>query len=102
MVAIAEKLPRQQLSQICVEHHVKRLWLFGSTARNEHRVDSDIDLLVEFEPNHTPGFFKFGELADQLSALWNPNRHVDLVTEASLHRLIRPIVLTERVLLYEG
>jgi uncharacterized protein len=102
MVALAEKLPHEQLSRVCRQYFVKRLWVFGSTARGDDRNDSDIDLLVEFELDHTPGFFKFGELADQLGALLDPHRRVDLVTEPSLHRLIRPSVLKERVLLYEG
>ena len=40
----------------CRHHHIQKLSLFGSVLREDYRPDSDVDVLVEFEPNHGPGF----------------------------------------------
>lgn len=67
---------------------VKRMRLFGSTARNEAREDSDVDVLVEFErPATFDGYFGLLHfLEDRLGA------SVDLVTEKGLKERVRPYV----------
>ena len=82
----------------CQEHHIRSLAFFGSFVRNDFRSDSDIDVLVEFEPDHIPGF-EFFLLEDELSALLG--RKVDLQTAAFLSPIIRQSALTEAVMVYE-
>jgi predicted nucleotidyltransferase len=74
-------------------HGVRRIRVFGSTARGEARPDSDIDLLVEYQPGH--GGFAFVDFCEQLERLLG--RKVDVVTERSLHPLIRDRILAQAV-----
>lgn len=48
-------IPEERLARFCRKQHIRRLSLFGSTLAGTARPDSDIDLLVEFEPGHEPG-----------------------------------------------
>lgn len=84
-------VPKDQLAEFCRRHHILKLALFGSILREDFRPDSDIDILVEFEPGHVPGF-GFIRLQDELSALFG-GRTVDLVTPKFLNRRIRDEVL---------
>jgi predicted nucleotidyltransferase len=72
---------------------VRRIRVFGSTARGDARSDSDIDLLVEYEPGH--GGFAFVEFCEEIERLLG--RKVDVVTERSLHPMIRDRVLAQAV-----
>ncbi|MDZ7310770.1 MAG: nucleotidyltransferase family protein [candidate division KSB1 bacterium] len=71
---------------------VKKLGLFGSFVRNEQRQDSDIDLLVEFEPGQKT-FKNFMQLSFLLEDILN--RRVELVTCEALSPYIRPYVIQE-------
>lgn len=68
---------------IVEKNHIKKLALFGSFLTNDFRSDSDIDLLVEFEKGHVPGFFDLVRMQDQLSKFFN-GRSVDLRTQYDL------------------
>jgi predicted nucleotidyltransferase len=74
---------------------VRRIRVFGSTSRGDARPDSDIDLLVEYQPGH--GGFAFVEFCEQVERLLG--RKVDVVTERSLHPMIRERVLAQAVAL---
>ena len=74
---------------------VRRIRVFGSMARWEAQQDSDIDLLVEYQPGH--GGFAFVEFCEQVERLLG--RKVDVVTERSLHPMIRERVLAQAVAL---
>jgi len=52
-------VPREAITDFCRRHHIRKLALFGSVLRDDFRPDSDIDVLVEFEPGHIPGFAFF-------------------------------------------
>ncbi|MBN1796341.1 MAG: nucleotidyltransferase family protein [Sedimentisphaerales bacterium] len=80
------EMPKDKIRQFCLEHHIKKLAVFGSALREDFGPDSDIDILVEFEPGHVPGF-GFFEIADELSELLG--RKVDLNTEGFLSRYFR-------------
>ena len=84
-----------QLAALCRRHHIAKLSLFGSVLTGEFGPDSDVDVLVEFEPGRTPGL-AITDFEDELSALFG-GRRVDVVTERSLHRLIRDRVLASAV-----
>ena len=76
----------EALAALCERHHIRRLALFGSVLREDFRPDSDVDVLVEFEPGQVPGF-AFIAVQDELAELLG--RRVDLHTAASLSRHIR-------------
>jgi predicted nucleotidyltransferase len=91
-------LPVEKLSEICRKYQVRELSVFGSAARGDMRPDSDIDLLVEFEPDARIGLFKFAGLEHEFSDLLG--RKVDLVSKLGLKPWIRPHVLRDAKVLY--
>ncbi len=91
------KVPKDQLAEFCKRHHVRRLALFGSVLRDDFGPDSDVDVLVEFEPGHTPGLAFFA-MQDELSAI--VGRRVDLNTPGFLSRYFRDRVMSEAENLY--
>ena len=93
-------VPKPELwAEFCLQRHIRRLALFGSVLRDDFGPESDVDVLVEFEPGHTPGLALI-EIQDELSALLG-GRPVDLVTPKFLHPRIREQVLTEMQVQYE-
>ena len=76
---------RAALATVCRRHHIRRLALFGSTLRGTDRPDSDVDLLVEFEPGHKPGLLGLAGIEAELSAL-AAGRRIDLRTAQDLSR----------------
>jgi uncharacterized protein len=84
------QIDRKKIADFCRRHHVRRLALFGSVLRDDFGPDSDVDVLVEFEPGHVPGF-GFIRIQEELSQLFG--RTVDLVTPKFLNRRIRDEVL---------
>lgn len=65
--------PREQIAQFCERHHIRRLSLFGSVLRGDFGPQSDIDVLVEFESGHVPGFFRLFDMEEEpLAAVWRP------------------------------
>lgn len=82
----------EKIAAFCRKHHIRRLALFGSVLRDDFRPESDVDVLVEFEPGHTPGL-KFFTIQDELSELLG--RQVDLNTAQDLSRYFRDEVLRE-------
>lgn len=91
-------IDRDVLAAFCQRHHIKRLALFGSVLHDDFRPDSDIDVLVEFQPGHVPGL-KFMSIERELSALVH-GRRVDLVTPKFLNPRIRDRVLNGAEALY--
>ena len=83
---------RTVVAAICRRYHIRRLALFGSTLRGTDRPDSDIDLLVEFEPNHKPGFLALAAIEGELSSLAG-GRRIDLRTAQDLSRYFRDEVV---------
>ncbi len=83
---------REQLARFCGERHIRRLSLFGSTLEGTARPDSDIDLLVEFEPGSEPGLLELAAMEAELAALLG-GKKVDLRTPGDLSRHFREKVL---------
>jgi uncharacterized protein len=92
-MAKAISIDRTSLAALCRRHHIGRLSLFGSVLRPDFRPDSDVDVLVEFEPGQVPGFLALHEIEMELSNLLG-GRKVDLVTQRSLNRRLRDRVLS--------
>jgi predicted nucleotidyltransferase len=77
-----------QLADFCRRHHIRKLAFFGSVLRDDFRPDSDVDVLVEFEPGHVPGLFKLAAMEQELTALLG-GRPVDLRTLQDLSKYFR-------------
>lgn len=54
------EIPKERIAEFCRRHHIRKLSLFGSVLREDFGPDSDVDVLVEFEPGQAPGFAFFG------------------------------------------
>src|SRR3954471_1148353 len=85
-------IPMDEIADFCRRHHIRRLALFGSVLRDDFSPQSDVDILVEFDPGHVPGF-ALVNLEDELSAL--VGRKVDLHTPGSLSKYFRDRVVRE-------
>ena len=91
MYSITNKIPWESLERFCRTNHIARLALFGSALRDELRPDSDIDLLVQFEPGSVPGLMGLAKI--ELSLTDMLGRKVDLRTPTELSRYFRDDVL---------
>ncbi len=91
------EVPLEQIAAFCRANGIHRLALFGSAIHGDFRPESDLDLLVEFEPGRRVGL-AFIRLQDELSRLLG--RTVDLHTPGSLSRYFREAVLSEAETLY--
>jgi uncharacterized protein len=92
------RFDRDAVSAFCQRHHIARLAVFGSVLREDFRPDSDVDVLVEFQPGHVPGL-RFVSMERELSELLQ-GRRVDLVTPKFLNPRIRDEVLKTAEPLY--
>ena len=84
-------IPREQLVAFCRRHHIRKLSLFGSALRDDFTPDSDVDVLVEFEPGHVVGF-RIIDMEDELSRMFG-GRKVDIVSEKYLNHRLRDRIL---------
>jgi len=82
---------REEILRVAARHGVKNVRVFGSALHGKARPDSDIDFLVDVEPEYS--LFDVGGLLMDLQALLG--RNVDVVTENGLHWYIRDQVLAE-------
>jgi predicted nucleotidyltransferase len=92
MGRVAIEIRDDRLAELCRRHHVRKLSLFGSVLTDAFGPDSDVDVLVEFEPGRTPGLAII-RLEDEISELLG-GRKVDLVIEQALNRRLRKSVLS--------
>jgi predicted nucleotidyltransferase len=91
-------IPGPTLTAFCRRNHIAKLSLFGSALRDDFRPDSDVDVLVEFEPDHVPGF-AIVAMENELSRL--AGRKVDLRTPRDLSRYFRDEVVAKAEAVYE-
>ena len=87
------------IAAFCRKHHIRRLALFGSVLREDFTPNSDIDVLADFEPGHSPGLFVIARLERELSATLE-GRRIDLRTAEDLSRYFRDDVLREAEVQY--
>jgi len=92
------ELPDEKLAELCQRSHVKELSAFGSVLRENYRPDSDLDLLVVFEPGAQIGMLAYARLQRELSEL--VGRKVDLVSKNGLKPLIRDEVIASSRVVY--
>ncbi len=91
-------LPADKIADICRKYQVKELSVFGSAARGDLRPDSDLDLLVEFQPEASLGLFEFAGMEEELAVA--VGRKVDLVSKRGLKPRVRPSVLRDAIVIY--
>jgi len=90
---------KDRIAAFCRTRHVRRLALYGSVLRDDLGPESDVDVLVEFEPGHVPGFFRLARMERELSEAFG-GRKVDLRTAQDLSRYFRDAVLAEAEVQY--
>jgi uncharacterized protein len=92
-------IPKDYLREFCERNHIRKLSLFGSVLTERFRPESDVDVLVEFEPGRTPGYFGLAGMEIELSE--KLGRKVDLRTRRELSRHFRDKVLAGAAVQYE-
>ena len=97
--AVQMTVDREQVANFCRQNQIRRLALFGSVLRDDFRPDSDVDVLVEFEPRACVGLIRLAGMEARLGAILG--RSVDLRTPADLSRYFRQDVLDAAEVLYE-
>jgi uncharacterized protein len=91
-------LDRARLEDFCRRNHIRKISLFGSILRRDFTPQSDIDFLVEFYPEKTPGLLRLASIENELTDLIG--RKADLRTSQDLSRYFRQAVLNEAVTQY--
>jgi predicted nucleotidyltransferase len=89
---------QKTIASYCRRHHIRRLSIFGSALHGDLRPDSDVDVLVEFEPDAAPGLLGIPRMERELSVIFG--RQVDLRTPEDLSRYFRQTVVEEAVVQY--
>ena len=93
------ELDSAAIRDFCKKWRIKELSVFGSILRDDFRPDSDVDVLVEFEPGHTPGW-EIIEIEDELGRLLG-GRRVDMVNPKFLNRRLRDRILHDAQVQYD-
>ncbi|MHB0936024.1 MAG: nucleotidyltransferase family protein [Armatimonadota bacterium] len=88
----------ERIAEFCRKHHISKLAFFGSVLRDDFRPDSDVDVLVWFQPEQTPGLLRLMAMQHELTDLIG--RQVDLRTPDELSRHFRDEVVTEAEVQY--
>jgi predicted nucleotidyltransferase len=92
------QISQTQIADFCRRHRIRWLALFGSALRDDFGPESDVDILVEFEPQARLGLMAYASIQRELSELLQ--RPVDLVTRDGLKPLIRQAVLEDAEVIY--
>ena len=94
------RIPKDQIAEYCKRNRVRRLSLFGSVLREDFGPDSDVDVLVEFEPGTRIGLIRLSGLEIELGNI--VGRKVDLNTPGFLSKYFRDQILTEADVQYDA
>jgi uncharacterized protein len=92
-------IPQEKITDFCRRHRIRKLSLFGSVLRDDFTTNSDVDVLVEFEPGSAIGL-EFFAIERELSSLLG--RTVDLNTRGFLGKYLRERILSEAEVVYES
>ena len=92
------EIPKERIAEFARRNHIRRLAVFGSALREDFDADSDLDFLVEFEPERIPGLLGMARLERELTSLLG--RKVDLRTPEDLSQYFRQRVLAEAEVQY--
>ena len=94
----AARVPKDHVAEFCRANGIRKLSIFGSALRPDFGPDSDIDVLVEFEPGRAPGLFRVAGMETELTRMFG--RKVDLRAPGDLSRYFRRQVLDEAQVQY--
>jgi uncharacterized protein len=97
MADLKIQIHKEEISEFCRQHHIKKLAFFGSVLRDDFGPDSDVDILVEFQPGHTPGL-SFFSMQEELARILN--HKVDLNTLNFLSPYFRKDIQQEMLVEY--
>ena len=91
---------KQKLNELCMQHHVKQLFLFGSILTDKFNDESDIDMLIQFSDVDLLDYFdNYMDFKESLESLFN--RHIDLIeNQAIKNPIFRKVVDREKQLIY--
>lgn len=92
------QLPADKIAEFCKRNHIRRLALFGSALRDDFTPESDVDILVEFELGHVPGFIKLAGMEIELGSVLG--RKVDIRTPEDLSPYFREEVVNSAEVQY--
>ena len=92
------RVPKKKLTEFCLRYQVQKLALFGSVLREDFRKESDVDVLVSFQPAARIGFITFSRMQRELSEIFK--RPVDLVPLDGLKPVIRNSILSNIEVVY--
>jgi predicted nucleotidyltransferase len=90
---------KKEIADFCRRHRIRKFSLFGSVLRGDFRLDSDVDVLVDFEPGHSVGF-EILDMEEELSQLFGGHK-TDIVQEKYLNWRLRDRVLANAQVQYE-
>ncbi len=100
MTTLPINVPTLIVQQFCQRYHIQKLSLFGSVLREDFTAESDVDILVEFDPANIPGLFCLATMQDELSKVLQ--RLVDLRTPSELSSYFRDRVMAEAMTIYDS
>jgi len=100
MMSARISIDRERIAEFCRRNHIRKLSLFGSVLRDDFRLDSDVDVLAEFEPGAVVGLIRLAGMEIELSEMLG--RKVDLNTAGFLNRYFRARVLAEAEVQYDA
>ncbi len=83
---------KEEIAAFCRRNHIRRLSFFGSVLRDDFGPESDVDVLVEFDPDNVPGLLRLAHMERELSGLFD-GRKVDIRTPQDLSRYFREKVV---------
>jgi len=89
----------KEIAEFCRRRRIRKLAFFGSVLRDDFRPDSDVDVLVEFEPGASVGLFELYDMEQELSRYLD-GREVEINTPRSLSKYFRDDVLAEAEVQY--
>lgn len=92
------EIPKKKIEKFCRKHYIRKLSLFGSALRDDFNTESDLDILVEFDPSHIPGLIKLAGMEIELAEILG--RKVDMRTAQDLSRYFREEVLNSAKVQY--
>ena len=91
-------MPMDRIADFCRRHQIRSFAIFGSALGDDFQPHSDVDVLVEFEPEARVGFIALSQMQRELAGILH--RPVDLVPRAGLKPRIREAVLSSAETLY--
>ncbi|QTA83072.1 Nucleotidyltransferase domain-containing protein [Desulfonema limicola] len=79
------QLPEKQIAEFCKKNHIRKLSVFGSVLKNNFKPESDIDLLVEFYPEHIPGLIRLSGMETELSKILGRKADIQTLEDISFY-----------------